>query len=213
LCLFNVRLVSPQRCSPSRNGRFARPSARSMYTSTFSGRSPAQIGSFSKAPRRWVGQCGVCVVSVQCAACFAATVLTSEKWPLCASLRPLRVHKYAVGSQPCANRLIFEASAPLAAAKQAALGHFGYSARRTAVLARARSSRSRSPRLSSRRIHPRKAARDGVAGRWPSVLSRWLCAAPAPNRFLASRSTRLARPRPRLTAGKEAFLSLRLRRR
>ena len=53
LCLFNVRLVSPQRCSPSRNGRFARPSAHSAYASTRSGWRPAQIGSFSKPPRRW----------------------------------------------------------------------------------------------------------------------------------------------------------------
>jgi len=54
------------------------------------------------------------------AACFAATVLTHEKWPIRASLQPLGVYIYAVGSQSCATRLIFVGSAPLSAAKQAA---------------------------------------------------------------------------------------------
>ena len=49
------------------------------------------------------------------AACFAATVLTHEKWPIRASLQPLVVYIYAVGSQSCATRLIFVGSAPLSA--------------------------------------------------------------------------------------------------
>ena len=65
----------------------------------------------------------------QRAACFAATVLARDKWPICASLRPLGVYIYAFGSQSCATRLIFAGSAPLAAAKQAALGTLGSSAR------------------------------------------------------------------------------------
>ena len=49
----NVRLASPQRCSPARNGRFARPCDRSAYTYTPSGRSPARLVSFSRVPLRW----------------------------------------------------------------------------------------------------------------------------------------------------------------
>ena len=48
-----VRLASPQRCSPARNGRFARPCDRSAYTYTPSGRSPARLASFSRVPPRW----------------------------------------------------------------------------------------------------------------------------------------------------------------
>ena len=44
LCLPSiVRLASPQRCSPTRNGRFARPCNHSAYTYTPSGRSPARL--------------------------------------------------------------------------------------------------------------------------------------------------------------------------
>jgi hypothetical protein len=49
----NVRLASPQRCSPARNGRFARPCDRSTYTYMSSGRSPARLVSFSRVPLRW----------------------------------------------------------------------------------------------------------------------------------------------------------------
>jgi hypothetical protein len=49
----SVRLVSTQRCSPARNRRFARPSARSAYTYTPSGPSPAQLAWFSRVPPRW----------------------------------------------------------------------------------------------------------------------------------------------------------------
>ena len=66
-----------------------------------------------------------CWFAFQCAACFAATVLACEKWPIRASLQPLGVYIYAFGSQSCATRLIFAGSAPLAAAKQAALGTLG----------------------------------------------------------------------------------------
>ena len=48
-----VRLASPQRCSPARNGRFARPCGRSAYTYTPSDRSPARLASFSQVPPRW----------------------------------------------------------------------------------------------------------------------------------------------------------------
>ena len=48
-----MRLASPQRCSPARNGRFARPCDRSAYTYTPSGRSPARLVSFSQVPPRW----------------------------------------------------------------------------------------------------------------------------------------------------------------
>ena len=48
-----------------------------------------------------------------------------EKWPIRASLRPLAIYIYVFGSQSCATRLIFAGSAPLAAAKQAALGTSG----------------------------------------------------------------------------------------
>ena len=61
-----------------------------------------------------------CVFAFQCAALFRATVLAHEKWPIRASLQPLGVYIYAVGSQSCATRLIFVGSAPLSAAKQAA---------------------------------------------------------------------------------------------
>ena len=57
----------------------------------------------------------LCWFAFQCAACFAATVLAREKWPIRASLRPLGVYIYAVGSQSSATRLIFAGSAPLAA--------------------------------------------------------------------------------------------------
>ena len=53
LVLVNMLLVSPQRCSPARNRRFARPSARSAYTYTPSGPSPAQLDWFSQVPPRW----------------------------------------------------------------------------------------------------------------------------------------------------------------
>jgi hypothetical protein len=48
----NVRSRSGQRCSPSRNGRLARPCDRSTYTYMSSGRSPARLVSFSRAPPR-----------------------------------------------------------------------------------------------------------------------------------------------------------------
>ena len=48
-----VRPLSGQRCSPARNGRFARPCDRSTYTYMSSGRSPARLVSFSRVPPRW----------------------------------------------------------------------------------------------------------------------------------------------------------------
>ena len=68
---------------------------------------------------------GLFVLAFHRAACFAAKVLTHEKWPIRASSRPLGVYIYAVGSQSCATRLIFVGSAPLSAAKQAAHGTLG----------------------------------------------------------------------------------------
>ena len=46
----SVRSRSGQPCSPSRNGRLARPCNRSAYTYTPSGRSPALLVSFSWVP-------------------------------------------------------------------------------------------------------------------------------------------------------------------
>ena len=48
--LSNVRSRSGQRCSPSINGRLARPCDHSAYTYTPSGRSPARLASFSRVP-------------------------------------------------------------------------------------------------------------------------------------------------------------------
>ena len=48
----SVRSRSWQRCSPSRNGRLARPCDHSAYTYTPSGRSPALLVSFSRVPPR-----------------------------------------------------------------------------------------------------------------------------------------------------------------
>ena len=55
-----------------------------------------------------------CWFACQRAACFAATVLACEIWPIRASLQPLGVYIYAFGSQSCVTRLIFAGSAPLA---------------------------------------------------------------------------------------------------
>ena len=49
-CLSSVRSRSGQPCSPARNGRFARPCARSATSRLASGRSPAQLASFSQVP-------------------------------------------------------------------------------------------------------------------------------------------------------------------
>ena len=49
----SVRLCFGQPCSPTRNGRFARPCDRSTYTYMSSGRSPARLVSFSRVPPRW----------------------------------------------------------------------------------------------------------------------------------------------------------------
>ena len=46
----SVRLCFGQPCSPTRNGRFARPCDRSTYTYMPSGRSPARLVSFSRVP-------------------------------------------------------------------------------------------------------------------------------------------------------------------
>ena len=46
----SVRLCFGQPCSPTRNGRFARPCDRSTYTYMPSGRSPARLVSFSWVP-------------------------------------------------------------------------------------------------------------------------------------------------------------------
>ena len=48
----SVRLCFGQPCSPTRNGRFARPCDRSTYTYMSSGRSPARLVSFSQVPLR-----------------------------------------------------------------------------------------------------------------------------------------------------------------
>ena len=48
----SVRLCFGQPCSPTRNGRLARPCDRSTYTYMSSGRSPARLVSFSQVPPR-----------------------------------------------------------------------------------------------------------------------------------------------------------------
>ena len=48
----SVRLCFGQPCSPTRNGRLARPCDRSTYTYMSSGRSPARLVSFSQVPLR-----------------------------------------------------------------------------------------------------------------------------------------------------------------
>ena len=48
--LSSVRLCFGQPCSPTRNGRLARPCDRSTYTYMSSGRSPARLVSFSWVP-------------------------------------------------------------------------------------------------------------------------------------------------------------------
>ena len=70
-----------------------------------------------------------------------------EKWPIRASLRPLAIYIYVFGSQSCATRLIFAGSAPLAAAKQAAHGTLGSSARCSGARPLSRSLHRRSRRL------------------------------------------------------------------
>ena len=89
-----------------------------------------------------------CWFAFQCAACFAATVLAHEKWPIRASLQPLGVYIYAVGSQSCATRLVFKGSARLGP-KQSRAWHLWSSSSRSV----APRPRSRSPRRLSRRLH------------------------------------------------------------
>ena len=101
-----VRLASPQRCSPARNGRFARPCGRSAYTYTPSGRSPARLVSFSQVPPRWRRRSKPRLAPL---VEFGAVLAVSASLPLHAPPLPLSSRRYApqcfVGgyaSSPCA---------------------------------------------------------------------------------------------------------------
>ena len=67
----------------------------------------------------------ICWFAFQCAALFRATVLALRERPIPASFAPLGVYIYAVGSEPCRNRLTLEGSARLAAQNNAARGTLG----------------------------------------------------------------------------------------
>jgi len=112
-----------------------------------------------------------------------------EKWPIRASLRPLAIYIYVFGSQSCATRLIFAGSAPLAAAKQAAHGTLGSSARCSGARPLSRSLRRR-----SRRLHG-DTRRNASSANTPPRLATCLAAHPT-NRVAACRSVRHSPPRP-----------------
>ena len=112
-----------------------------------------------------------------------------EKWPIRASLRPLAIYIYVFGSQSCAIRLIFAGSAPLAAAKQAALGTLGSSARCSGSRPLSRSLRRRSRRLRG------DTRRNASSVNTPPRLATCLTAHPT-NRVATCRSVRHSPPRP-----------------
>ena len=102
----SVRLASPQRCSPARNGRFARPCDRSTYTYMSSGRSPARLVSFSQVPPRWRRRSKPRLAPL---VEFGAVLAVSASLPLHAPPLPPSSRRYApqcfVGgyaSSPCA---------------------------------------------------------------------------------------------------------------
>ena len=105
------------------------------------------------------------------------------------SLRPLAVYIYSGGSQSCATRLIFAGSAPLAAAKQAAHGTLGSSARCSGARPHSRSLRRRSRRLRG------DTRRNASSANTPPRLATCLTAHPT-NRVAACRSVRHSPPRP-----------------
>ena len=108
---------------------------------------------------------------------------------ICASLRPLDIYIYVFGSQSCATRLIFAGSAPLAAAKQAAHGTLGSSARCSGARPLSRSLHRR-----SRRLHG-DTRRNASSANTPPRLATCLAAHPT-NRVAACRSVRHSPPRP-----------------
>ena len=110
-------------------------------------------------------------------------------WAASPSMRPLGVYIYAVGPQSCATRLIFAGSAPLAAAKQAAHGTLGSSARCSGPRPLSRSMRRRSRRLRG------DTRRNALSVNTPPRLATCLTAHPA-NRVAACRSVRHTPPRP-----------------
>ena len=137
----------------------------------------------------WLYGDALCWFAFQCAALFRATVLAHEKWPIRASLRPLAIYIYVFGSQSCATRLIFAGSAPLAAAKQAAHGTLGSSARCSGARPLSRSLHRR-----SRRLHG-DTRRNASSANTPPRLATCLTAHPT-NRVAACRSVRHSPPRP-----------------
>ena len=100
----SVRLCFGQPCSPTRNGRFARPCDRSTYTYMSSGRSPARLVSFSRVPPR----CGPDRDRAWHPREFGAVLGVSASLPLHAPPLPSSSRRYApqcfVGgytSSPC----------------------------------------------------------------------------------------------------------------
>ncbi len=78
---------------------------------------------------------GVCGVACHYAVTIGAPVLDFPSGRLSASLRPLGVYIYSLGSQSCRIRLTRKGSAPLPAPIVTAHGHCGYSSWRKACVA------------------------------------------------------------------------------
>ena len=100
----SVRLCFGQRCSPARNGRFARPCDLSAYTYTSSGSSPAQLASPCFGPFRYDPNRGRAWHPRE----FGAVLGVSASLPLLAPPLPSSSRRYApqsfVGgyaSSPC----------------------------------------------------------------------------------------------------------------
>ena len=87
----SVRLCFGQPCSPTRNGRFARPCDRSTYTYMSSGRSPARLVSFSQVPPR----CGPDRGRAWHPREFGAVLVVSASLPLPAPPLPSSSRRYA----------------------------------------------------------------------------------------------------------------------
>ena len=132
----------------------------------------------------------ICWFAFQCAALFRATVLAHEKWPIRASLRPLGVYIYAVGSQSCATRLIFVGSARLRPKTKPRLAPSG-----TGQTAHAFVSPFGEKRDSSRALHPPSAARYFVGGIPPPCLARvrWRITRTVVTPFPCARSSHMRR--------------------
>ena len=181
----NVRSRSGQRCSPARNGRFARPCDRSTYTYMSSGRSPARLVSFSQVPpRSALRNCGFVPKP-----CFWG--LSAQ--PSASPLKTLRVFRRLPGPdrgrawhpQEFGAVLVVSASLALASAS-------GWSAHRADHRQAAVTPLPAPPLPSPSR---RYAPQCFVGGIPPSRLATCLTAHPT-NRVAACRSVRHSPPRP-----------------